>query len=51
MLANNKEAKAAYDTILQYGGDPKTAFANYAVQMGRQNLGQQIMNMFGLNNN
>ena len=39
LLDSNREAKAAYDAILQYGnGDPKAALINYAVSTGKQGV-------------
>jgi len=49
LLATNKDAKNAMDLINQYGnGDPKTAFMNYMNSQGKQALGQQLMQRFGL---
>lgn len=49
MLAGNKDAQNAMNLINQYGnGDPKAAFMNYMNSMGKQTLGQQIMQKFGL---
>jgi len=49
LLETNREAKAAYDAILQYGnGDPKSAIINYAVSTGKQNMLQGIVSsLFG----
>lgn len=49
VLSSSPDAKNAMDMINQYGGgDPKAAFMNYMNSTGRQNLGQQIMQKFGL---
>ena len=49
MLASNKDAQNAMNLINQYGnGDPKAAFMNYMNSMGKQSIGQQIMQRFGL---
>lgn len=49
LLANNKDAQNAMNLINQYGnGDPKAAFMNYMNSQGKQTLGQQIMQKFGL---
>lgn len=49
LLSTNKDAKNAMDLINQYGnGDPKTAFMNYMNSQGKQALGRQLMQRFGL---
>lgn len=49
MLAGNKDAQNAMNLINQYGnGDPKAAFMNYMNSQGKQQIGQQIMQQFGL---
>lgn len=49
MLNSNPDAQTAMNIVNQYGnGDPKAAFMNYMNQMGKQNIGQQIMQKFGL---
>lgn len=49
ILASNQDAKNAMNLINQYGnGDPKAAFMNYMQSQGKQAIGQQIMQKFGL---
>ena len=49
LLSSNKDAQNAMNLINQYGnGDPKTAFMNYMNSQGKQTIGQQIMQKFGL---
>ena len=49
VLGNTKEGQDAMNLIRQYGnGDPRQAFLNYASAMGKQSLGQQIMQKLGL---
>ena len=49
IVASNKDAQNAMNLINQYGnGDPKAAFMNYMSAMGKQTIGQQIMQKFGL---
>lgn len=49
MLSSNQDAQNAMNLINQYGnGDPKAAFMNYMNAMGKQTIGQQIMQRFGL---
>ena len=49
MLSNNKDAQNAMNLINQYGnGDPRAAFLNYMNAQGKQALGQQLMQRFGL---
>ena len=49
MLSSNADAQNAMNLINQYGnGDPKTAFMNYMNSQGKQAIGQQIMQRFGL---
>lgn len=50
VLSKSQDAQNAMNLINQYGnGNPKQAFLNYASQMGKQNLAQQIMQRLGLN--
>lgn len=49
MVNNIEGGQNAMDLIKQYGnGDPKAAFMNYAAQMGKNNLAQQIMQRMNL---
>lgn len=49
MLSSNPDAQNAMNLINQYGnGDPKAAFFNYMNSQGKQALGQQLMQQFGL---
>lgn len=49
ILQQSPEAQNAMQMINQYGnGDPKQAFMNYASQMGKQGLAQQILQKLGL---
>lgn len=49
LVNSNPDAKNAMNLINQYGnGDPKAAFMNYASAMGKQALGQQIMQRLNL---
>ena len=49
VLASNKDAQNTMNLVNQYGnGDPKAGFINYMNATGKQNLGQQIMQKFGL---
>ena len=48
-IGSTKEGQEAMNLIQQYGnGDPRQAFMNYASQMGKQGLAQQIMQKLGL---
>ena len=48
-IGSTKEGQQAMNLIQQYGnGDPRQAFLNYASQMGKQGLAQQIMQKLGL---
>lgn len=50
MVSSNPDAQSALNIVNQYGnGDPKAAFINYMNQQGKQAIGQQIMQKFGLN--
>lgn len=49
MVSSNPDAQSALNIVNQYGnGDPKAAFMNYMNQQGKQVIGQQIMQKFGL---
>ena len=49
MISGNKDAQKAMGIVQQYGnGDAKTAFMNYAQQMGKGALAQSIMKKLGL---
>lgn len=49
MVSSNPDAQSALNIVNQYGnGDPKAAFMNYMNQQGKQAIGQQIMQKFGL---
>ena len=49
MLNSSPDCKNAMNLIQQYGnGDPRQAFLNYANQMGKQGLAQQIRLKLGL---
>lgn len=49
-VSKNKDAQNAMNIINEYGnGDPKTAFMNYMVSKGKEELGKQILSRLGLN--
>ena len=49
MLNSSPDCKNAMNLINQYGnGDPRQAFMNYASQMGKTGLAQQILQKLGL---
>jgi len=50
ILQQSSDAKNAMQLINQYGnGDPKQAFINYMNSTGKQNLGKEILQRFGIN--